>query len=68
MTVNIKYYYINIKNGFELAQFSGCKYTRTLGVTGVFGLCPSSGILKKLDPSSGEGVGDMFSVGSVRKS
>jgi hypothetical protein len=36
-------------------------------------LCPSSGILKntafrKLDlfPSSGEGVGDTYSVGSVR--
>jgi hypothetical protein len=41
----------------------------------IFGLRPSSGILKhntfrKLDlfPSSGEGVGDTYSVGSVRKS
>jgi hypothetical protein len=43
----------------------------------VFGLCPSSGILKTLEntafrkldlfPSSGEG-GDIYSVGSVRKS
>jgi hypothetical protein len=44
----------------------------------VFGLCPSSGILKKqknptfrkLDvfPSSGKGAGDTYSVGPVRKS
>jgi hypothetical protein len=40
----------------------------------VFGLCPSSGILKskfwKLDlfPSSGERVGDTYFVGSIRKS
>jgi hypothetical protein len=44
----------------------------------VFGLCPSSSILKtqknttfrKLDlfPSSGEGTGDTYSVGPVRKS
>jgi hypothetical protein len=41
----------------------------------VFALCPSSGILqntmfRKLDlfPSSGEGVGDTYFDGSVRKS
>jgi hypothetical protein len=44
----------------------------------VFGLCPSSGILKKqknttfrkldLFPSSGEGAGDTYSVGPIRKS
>jgi hypothetical protein len=44
----------------------------------VFGLCPSSGILKtqknttfrKMDlfPSSGEGTGDTYSVGPLRKS
>jgi hypothetical protein len=40
----------------------------------VFGLCPISGILNttflKLDLflSSGEGVGDTYSVGSIRKS
>jgi hypothetical protein len=44
----------------------------------VFGLCPSSGILKKqknttfrkldLFPSLGEGAGDSYSVGLVRKS
>jgi hypothetical protein len=43
----------------------------------VFGLCPSSGILKtqknttfrRLDlfPSSGEGTGDTYSVGPIRK-
>jgi hypothetical protein len=41
----------------------------------VFGLCPPSDILKKtsfrkldLFPSSGEGMGDTYSVGFVRKS
>jgi hypothetical protein len=47
---------------------------RPTGDYWVFGLCPLSGILKnmfqKLDLflSSGEGVGDTYSVGSIRKS
>jgi hypothetical protein len=67
-----------MRNEYKILVQRGRKettlYVGTLGIAGSFGVRLSSSLLKnttfrKLDliPSSGEEVGDTYSVGSVRK-